>query len=81
MAAYITRVTRSSMLSVLNEDYIRTRAKGAGRTRLVLRHAARNALIPVVTVVGLYFGTLIGNSVLTEIVFTRPVSANSPSAR
>jgi len=73
MAAYITRVTRSSMLSVLSEDYIRTaRAKGVGPRRLVLRHAVRNALIPVVTVVGLYFGTLIGNSVLTEIVFTRP---------
>ncbi|NIA71413.1 ABC transporter permease [Pelagibius litoralis] len=73
MAAYITRVTRSSMLNVLGEDYIRTaRAKGVSQTRLVLRHALRNALVPVVTVVGLYFGTLIGNSVLTEIVFTRP---------
>ena len=73
MTAYITRVTRSSMLSVLSEDYIRTaRAKGVGRGRLVMRHAVRNALIPVVTVVGRYFGTLIGNSVLTEIVFTRP---------
>ena len=73
MTAYITRVTRSSMLSVLGEDYIRTaRAKGVRGGRLVLRHALRNALIPVVTVVGLYFGTLIGNSVLTEIVFTRP---------
>src|SRR3546814_8586394 len=73
MTAYITRVTRSSMLNVLGEDYIRTaRAKGVRRGRLVLRHGLRNALIPVVTVVGLYFGTLIGNSVLTEIVFTRP---------
>ena len=73
MTAYITRVTRSSMLGVLNEDYIRTaRAKGVRPRRLILRHALRNALIPVVTVVGLYFGTLIGNSVLTEIVFSRP---------
>lgn len=73
MTAYITRVTRSSMLNILNEDYIRTaRAKGVRPVRLILRHALRNALIPVVTVVGLYFGTLIGNSVLTEIVFTRP---------
>lgn len=73
MTAYITRVTRSSMLNVLGEDYIRTaRAKGVRRMRLVLRHGLRNALIPIVTVVGLYFGTLIGNSVLTEIVFTRP---------
>jgi ABC-type dipeptide/oligopeptide/nickel transport system permease component len=73
MTAYITRVTRSSMLNVLNEDYIRTaRAKGVRPTPLILRHTLRNALIPVVTVVGLYFGTLIGNSVLVEIVFSRP---------
>ncbi|EPX80538.1 ABC transporter permease [Salipiger mucosus] len=73
MTAYITRVTRSSMLNVLGEDFIRTaRAKGVRPGPLVMRHALRNALIPIVTVVGLYFGTLIGNSVLTEIVFTRP---------
>ncbi len=73
MAAYVMRVTRSSMLGVLGEDFIRTaRAKGVGNMRLVLRHGLRNALIPIVTVVGLYFGTLIGNSVLTEIVFNRP---------
>lgn len=73
MTAYITRVTRSSLLNVLNDDYIRTaQAKGVRPSRLVTRHALRNALIPVVTVVGLYFGTMIGNSVLTEIVFTRP---------
>lgn len=73
MTAYITRVTRSAMLDVLGEDYVRTaRAKGVPPVRLILRHGLRNALIPIVTVVGLYFGTLIGNSVLTEIVFTRP---------
>ena len=73
MTAYIARVTRSSMLDVLGEDYIRTaRAKGVRPSKLVMRHALGNALIPIVTVVGLYFGTLIGNSVLTEIVFTRP---------
>jgi ABC-type dipeptide/oligopeptide/nickel transport system permease component len=73
MAAYITRVTRSSMLGALGEDYIRTaRAKGVPRRVIVWRHAMRNALIPVVTVVGLYLGILIGNSVLTEIVFNRP---------
>jgi glutathione transport system permease protein len=73
MAAYVMRVTRSSMLGVMGEDYIRTaRAKGVRPMRLVLRHGLRNALIPIVTVVGLYFGTLIGNSVLTEIVFNRP---------
>ncbi|MBP2563228.1 glutathione transport system permease protein [Neorhizobium galegae] len=73
MTAYIARVTRSSMLDVMGEDYIRTaRAKGVKPSKLIMRHALGNALIPIVTVVGLYFGTLIGNSVLTEIVFTRP---------
>jgi len=73
MAAYITRVTRSAMLSVLSEDYIRTaRAKGIPWRRIVWRHGLRNAAMPVVTVVGLYVGILIGNSVLTEIVFNRP---------
>jgi ABC-type dipeptide/oligopeptide/nickel transport system permease component len=73
MTAYVTRVSRSSMLSVLSEDYIRTaRAKGLRPSQLILRHGLRNALIPILTVVGLYFGTLIGNSVLTEIVFNRP---------
>jgi ABC-type dipeptide/oligopeptide/nickel transport system permease component len=73
MAAYVTRVTRSSMLEVLGEDYIRTaRAKGVPTRAVIWRHAFRNGLIPVVTVVGLYLGILIGNSVLTEIVFNRP---------
>lgn len=73
MMAYVMRVTRSSMLGVMGEDYIRTaRAKGIRPMRLIVRHGLRNALIPIVTVVGLYFGTLIGNSVLTEIVFNRP---------
>jgi peptide/nickel transport system permease protein/glutathione transport system permease protein len=73
MAAYITRVTRSAMLQVLDEDYMRTaRAKGVPWRRVVWRHGLRNAGLPVVTVVGLYVGILIGNSVLTEIVFNRP---------
>jgi len=73
MAAYITRVTRSAMLEVLGEDYVRTaRAKGVPQNAVRWRHALRNALIPVVTVVGLYLGILIGNSVLTEVVFNRP---------
>jgi ABC-type dipeptide/oligopeptide/nickel transport system permease component len=73
MTAYVTRVTRSSMLNVLGEDYVRTaRAKGIGATAVLWRHALRNSMIPVATVVGLYLGTLIGNSVLTEIVFNRP---------
>jgi ABC-type dipeptide/oligopeptide/nickel transport system permease component len=73
MAAYITRVTRSAMLQTLGEDYVRTaRAKGVPWRLVVRRHALKNALIPVITVVGLYVGILIGNSVLTEIVFNRP---------
>jgi glutathione transport system permease protein len=73
MAAYITRVTRSAMLEVLAEDYVRTaRAKGVPWFVVVWRHALRNALIPVITIVGLYLGILIGNSVMTEIVFSRP---------
>ena len=73
MVAYVMRTTRSSMLEVLGEDYIRTaRAKGTPRRRIVYTHALRNALIPIVTVVGLYLGLLFGNAVLTEIVFNRP---------
>jgi ABC-type dipeptide/oligopeptide/nickel transport system permease component len=73
MTAYVTRITRSSMLNVLGEDYVRTaRAKGIGSLAVLWRHALRNAMIPVATVVGLYLGTMIGNSVLTEIVFNRP---------
>ena len=73
MMAYVMRVTRAAMLGVLTEDYIRTgRAKGLGPRQLVVTHALRNSLIPIITVVGLYFGTLIGNSVLTEIIFNRP---------
>jgi len=73
MVAYITRVTRSSMLNVIGEDFIRTaRAKGVPARWVIWRHTLRNALIPIVTVIGLYLGVLIGNSVLTEIVFNRP---------
>jgi ABC-type dipeptide/oligopeptide/nickel transport system permease component len=73
MMAYITRATRSSMLEVLGEDYVRTaKAKGVPGVVVLFRHALRNALIPVITVIGLYLGVLIGNSVLTEIVFNRP---------
>lgn len=73
MAAYITRVARSAMLEVLGQDYVRTaKAKGIAFAQVIRRHCLRNAMIPVVTVVGLYLGILIGNSVLTEIVFNRP---------
>ncbi len=73
MIAYVTRVTRSGMLTALGEDYVRTaRAKGVPARAVVWRHALRNVLIPVVTIIGLNLGVLIGNSVLTEIVFSRP---------
>jgi peptide/nickel transport system permease protein len=73
MAAYITRVSRSAMLEVLGQDYVRTaKAKGLAFRAIIWRHCLRNTMIPVVTVVGLYLGILIGNSVLTEIVFNRP---------
>ncbi|KAA0972382.1 ABC transporter permease [Aureimonas fodinaquatilis] len=73
MMAYVMRVTRSSVLDVVGEDYIRTaKAKGVRPFPLLMKHTLRNALIPIVTIIGLYFGTLIGNSVLTEIVFNRP---------
>ncbi len=69
----IARMTRSSMLEVLRQDYIRTgKAKGLTERSVNLRHALRNALIPVVTVVGLQFGGLLAGSVLTETVFTWP---------
>ena len=71
--AVITRMTRSSMLEVLGEDYIRTaKAKGLSYTRIVIFHALRNALIPVVTVVGLIVGQLLSGAVLTETIFSWP---------
>ncbi len=72
-AAIIARMTRSSMLEVLRSDYIRTaRAKGLAEPSVVSRHAFRNALIPVITVVGLQMGTLLSGAVLTESVFAWP---------
>ena len=71
--AVIARMTRSSMLEVLREDYVRTaRAKGAGRFRVVAIHALRNALIPVVTTIGLQVGTLLAGAILTETIFAWP---------
>ncbi|MDR7387844.1 MAG: ABC transporter permease [Armatimonadota bacterium] len=72
-AAIVARMTRSSMLEVLGQDYIRTaRAKGLAERVVVNRHALRNALIPVVTVLGLQLGTLLSGAVLTETVFAWP---------
>jgi len=71
--AVIARMTRSAMLEVLGEDYIRTaKAKGLGTLRVVGVHALRNALIPVVTVIGLQVGTLMGGAILTETTFSWP---------
>jgi dipeptide transport system permease protein len=71
--AVIARMTRSAMLEVLGEDYIRTaRAKGLGVYRIVAVHALRNALVPVVTVIGLQVGALMGGAILTESVFSWP---------
>lgn len=71
--ALVARLTRSSMLEILNRDYIRTgRAKGLTEQSVVLRHALRNAAIPVLTVIGLQIGALLGGAVITESVFAWP---------
>jgi len=71
--AIITRITRSTMLDSLNQDYIRTaRAKGIREIKVVLKHALRNSMIPVTTVIGLQFGALLGGALLTESVFSWP---------
>lgn len=71
--AMLARTTRSSMLSVLNEDYIRTaRAKGVSKRSATLKHALRNALIPIITVIGIELGSSLGGSVLVETVFSWP---------
>lgn len=73
MTAYVTRMTRSAMLNILSEDYVRTaRAKGLSARVVLVRHALRSALIPIVSIVGLFAVSLIGSSVMTEIVFNRP---------
>jgi len=71
--AVIARMTRSAMLEVLREDYMRTaRAKGLSPARVVLHHGFRNALIPVLTVLGMQVGSLLGGAVLTETIFSWP---------
>ena len=72
-SAIIARLTRSSMLEVLGQDYVRTaRAKGLGRFAVVVRHALKNALIPIITIFGLQFGNLLAGAVIVETVFSRP---------
>lgn len=71
--AVIARMTRSSMLEVMSKDYIRTaRAKGLSRGTVIFRHALKNAFLPIITVIGLNFGLLLGGAVLTETIFSWP---------
>ena len=73
LAAILTRMVRTSMLEELSQDYVRTaRAKGLRETTVVYRHALRNALIPVVTVLGLQFGALLAGAIVTETIFSWP---------
>lgn len=72
-AAIISRLVRNSMLEVLREDFVRTaKAKGMRRTKVIWKHALRNALLPVVSVIGLRFGALLGGAILTETIFAWP---------
>ncbi|MDO4785921.1 MAG: ABC transporter permease [Fretibacterium sp.] len=71
--AIITRMTRSSMLEVIKADYIRTaRAKGQSELKVIFKHALPNALIPIITIIGMQFGALLGGGILTETVFSIP---------
>lgn len=73
MAAILTRMIRSSLLEVLNEDFVRTaRSKGVSESRVVLSHALRNALLPVITLIGMQMGALLAGAVITEKVFSWP---------
>ncbi len=73
MMAIIARLTRSSLLEVLSKDYIRTaQAKGLKQRVVVAKHALRNALLPVITIVGIQFGAMLGGAVVTETVFAWP---------
>ncbi len=73
LAAILTRMVRTAMLEELSQDYIRTaRAKGLSERRVVYRHALRNALIPVLTVIGLQFGSLLAGAIVTETIFSWP---------
>jgi len=71
--AVIARMTRSSMLEVIRQDYVRTaRAKGLSNRSVILKHTLKNAMIPIITVIGLQFGSLLGGAVLTETIFSWP---------
>jgi peptide/nickel transport system permease protein len=71
--AIIARITRATMMEVLSQDYVRTaKAKGVGQTMILLSHALKNAAVPIVTVIGIGVGLLIGGAVVTESVFAIP---------
>jgi peptide/nickel transport system permease protein len=73
LMAMLSRMTRLSMIEVLNEDYVRTaRAKGLSERRVLVGHALRNALLPVITVAGLQFGSLLSGAIVVEKIFARP---------
>ncbi|MCK5022521.1 MAG: ABC transporter permease, partial [Candidatus Pacebacteria bacterium] len=73
MMSYVTRMARSSILNILNEDYVRTaRAKGLREWLVIYKHILRNALLPLLSIVGMFSIVLIGSSVMTEVVFSRP---------
>jgi ABC-type dipeptide/oligopeptide/nickel transport system permease component len=73
LAAILTRMVRGAMLEELSADYIRTaRAKGLGTTAVLFRHGLRNALIPIITILGLQFGTLLAGTIVTETIFSWP---------
>ncbi len=73
LAAILGRMVRSTLLEVLNEDYIRTaRAKGLRESAIIIHHALRNASLPIITILGLQLGTLLGGAVITEIIFAWP---------
>jgi ABC-type dipeptide/oligopeptide/nickel transport system permease component len=73
LAAILTRMVRSAMLEELSSDYVRTaRAKGLSTTAVLVRHALRNALIPIITILGLQFGTLLAGTIVTETIFSWP---------
>ncbi|MBE9561919.1 MAG: ABC transporter permease, partial [Proteobacteria bacterium] len=73
LAAILARMIRATLLEVLNEDYIRTaRAKGLRESAIIIHHALRNASLPIITILGLQLGTLLGGAVITEIIFAWP---------
>ena len=71
--AILIRMTRGTMLEVIRQDYVRTaRAKGAGTRRIIFKHTLRNALLPVITIIGIYFGSMLGGAMIIETVFAMP---------